>query len=223
MQGETSGKYGQGTADAVTAFQQKFLPNTPVTGEVGAGTRKELNQLCLAPQNNSIPLQFTLTTIDQPQLVDTANLLKDYWQKIGVLVTVKIVNLSDLKDIIKNRDYDALLYGQALGELPDLYPFWYSEQISDPGLNLSEYQNKNADKLLIDARETLNNTTKAQDYEKLQDIILGDAPALFIYNPDYLYWVSGKVQGIDTTKIVDPAKRFSNIQNWYVQTHRVWK
>ena len=206
LQGETSGKYGQGTSDAVTAFQQKYLPGTATTGEVGTGTRKELNTLCLAPQNTSIPLQFTLTTINQPQLVATANLLKDYWQKVGVTVQIKTVELSDLKDIIKNRDYDALLYGQALGMIPDLYPFWHSTQINDPGLNLSEYQDKNADQLLKDAREALNSDIKAQKYEKLQDTILTDAPALFLYNPDYVYWVSEKVQGIDTTKIVDPAK-----------------
>jgi ABC-type transport system substrate-binding protein len=223
LQGETSGKYGTGTGGAVTAFQKKYLPDTASTGEVGASTRKELNQLCFANQNNSLPLQFTLTTINQPQLVMTANLLKDYWQKVGATVQIKTVELSELKDIIKNRDYDALLYGEALGSLPDLYPFWHSTQINDPGLNLSEYQNKKADQLLKDARETLDDQTKAQKYESLQDIILGDAPALFLYNPDYLYWVSGKVKGIDTTKIVDPAKRFENIQSWYVQTHRVWK
>lgn len=223
LQGETSGKYGQGTSDAVTAFQKKYLPDTPSTGEVGAGTRKELNLLCLAPQNNSIPLQFTLTTINQAQLVETANLLKDYWQKVGITVQIKAVELSELKDIIKNRDYDALLYGQALGSLPDLYPFWHSTQINAPGLNLAEYQNKKADQLLKDARETLDNDTKAQKYESLQDIILGDTPALFLYNPSYLYWVSEKVKGVDTTKIIDPAKRFENITNWYIQTRRVWK
>ena len=223
LQGETSGKFGTGTGNAVTAFQEKYMPSTKSTGEAGAGTRKELNALCLAPQNTSVPLQFTLTTINQPQLVETANLLKDYWQKVGVTVQIKAVDLSDLKDIIKNRSYDALLYGQALGMMPDLYPFWDSTQIDDPGLNLSEYQSKTADKLLKDARENLNNSAKAQDYEKLQDTILTDAPALFLYNPGYLYWASGKVKGIDTTKIVDPAKRFENIQNWYVDTRRVWK
>ncbi len=223
LQGETNGKYSQGTGDAVTAFQKEYLPNAPSTGEVGPGTRKKLNELCLTPQNNSLPLQFTLTTINQSQLVDTANLLKDYWQKVGVAVQIKTVESSELKDIIKNRDYDALLYGEALGSLPDLYPFWHSTQINDPGLNLSEYQNKNVDQLLKDARETLDDQTKAQKYEKLQDTILSDAPALFLYNPDYLYWTSEKIKGIDTTKIVDPAKRFENIQNWYIQTRRVWK
>jgi len=223
LQGETSGKFDKGTEAAVTAFQKKYLPDVPSTGEVGANTRKELNTLCLAPQNSSLPLQFTLTTINQPQLVAASNLLKDYWQKIGASVQIKTVEPSELKTLIKNRDYDALLYGQAVGILPDLYPFWHSTQISDPGLNLSEYQNKKADQLLKDAREALDNSAKSQKYGNLQDIILGDAPALFLYNPDYLYWVSGKVKGINTTKIVDPAKRFENIQNWYIQTHRVWK
>ena len=223
LEGETSGKYGKGTGDAVTAFQKKYLPATPSTGEVGAGTRTELNKLCLAPQNTSLPLQFTLTTINQPQLVMTANLLKDYWQKIGASVQIKTAELSELKDIIKNRDYDALLYGEALGNEPDLYPFWHSTQINDPGLNLSAYQDKKSDQLLKDARETLDEQGKKQKYENLQDIILSDAPALFLYNPDYLYWVSEKIKGIDTTKIVDPAKRFENISNWYTQTHRVWK
>lgn len=184
---------------------------------------KKLNELCLTPQNNSILLKFTLVTINQPQLVMTANLLKDYWQKVGVNAEIKVVELSELKDIIKNRNYDALLYGQALGGLPDLYPFWHSTQINDPGLNLSEYQNKTADQLLKDAREALDETMKSQKYAKLQDVILTSAPALFLYNPDYLYWVSGKVNGIDTTKIIDPAKRFENIQNWYINTKRVYK
>ena len=223
LQGETSGKYGKGTGEAVTAFQKKYLPDTTSTGEVGAGTRKKLNELCLVPQDNSLPLKFTLTAIDQPQMVQVANMLKDYWQKVGVTVDIKTVGLSDIKDIIKNRDYDALLYGEAFGSQPDLYPFWHSTQINDPGLNLSEYQNKDADKLLKDAREALDNETKAAKYEKLQDTILSDAPALFLYNPDYLYWVSEKVKGVDTTKIVDPAKRFANINNWYISTKRVIK
>ena len=223
LQGETGGKYGEGTGDAVTAFQKKYLPDTSSTGEVGPGTRKKLNDLCVTPQDNSIPLQFTLTTINQTQLINAADLLKDYWQKVGIIIQIKTVDLSELKDIIKNRDYDALLYGQALGSLPDLYPFWHSTQINDPGLNLSEYQNKNADQLLKDARETLDEQMKAQNYEKLQNTILLDAPALFLYNPDYLYWASEKIKGIDTTKIVDPAKRFENIQNWYINTKRIWK
>jgi len=223
LAGETSGTYGKGTENAVTAFQEKYISELPSTGEVGTSTRKKLNELCFSSQNNSQLLKFTITTINQPQLVKVAELLQSYWQKVGVTVEIKAVELSELKDLIKNRDYDALLYGQALGSEPDLYPFWHSTQIKDPGLNLSEYQNKEVDQLLKDARETLDETVKAQKYAKLQDKILLEAPALFLYNPDYIYWTSEKIKGIDTTKIVDPAKRFSNIENWYVNTKRIFK
>ena len=223
LQGETNGKYGAGTEKAVVEFQKKYLPESSPTGETGPSTRKKLNELCLAPQNNSTPLQFALTTINQPQLVQVANILKDYWQKIGCSVNIKAIELSELKEIIKNRDYDALLYGEALGSLPDLYPFWHSTQINDPGLNLSGYQDKNADQLLKDAREAAGEQTKAEKYDQLQNAILQDAPALFLYNPNYIYWVSGKIKGVDTIKIVDPAKRFENISNWFINTHRVWK
>jgi len=110
-----------------------------------------------------------------------------------------------------------------LGSEPDLYPFWHSSQVNDPGLNLSGYQNKDADQLLKEARETLDVAVKQENYEKLQNIIIDDAPALFLYNPDYIYWVSQKINGINTTKIADPAKRFSNISEWFIKTKRVFK
>ncbi|MEK7562605.1 MAG: ABC transporter substrate-binding protein [Patescibacteria group bacterium] len=223
LQNETSGIYGKGTENAVTEFQKKYLPDTTPTGEVGKATRTKLNELCITPQDNSQLLKFTITTINQPQLVQIANLLKDSWQKAGITVDIKAVEISELKPIIKTRDYDALLYGEVLGSEPDLYPFWHSSQINDPGLNLSAYQSKDADQLLKEARETLDITTKQDDYEKLQNVIIADAPALFLYNPDYIYWVSQKINGVNTTKIVDPAKRFSNISEWYIKTKRVFK
>jgi len=77
--------------------------------------------------------------------------------------------------------------------------------------------------LLKDARESLDKNIKEQKYEKLQDIIISDSPAVFLYNFDYVYWVSEKINGLDAGKIVDPAKRFSNIENWYINTKRILK
>jgi len=223
LKDETNGTYSKLTENAVTEFQKKYLSDAKPTGETGAGTRKKLNELCLTTPQNSQPLKFILVTINQPQLLKVANLLKDYWQKLGVTVEINAVSLTDLKPIIKNRSYDALLYGQALGFGTDLYPFWHSSQKIDPGLNLSFYENKDLDKLLKDLRETTDEEIKKQKLELAQNMIVNDSPALFLYNPDYVYWASDKIKGIDTTKIIDPAKRFSNINNWYINTKRVWR
>ena len=223
LESETLGNYTKITENAVTEFQKKYLPNVTATGETGAGTRTKLNALCTAPTTNSQTLSITLTTLNKPQLIDIANRLKKDWQAVGVEVTINALSTTDIKPIIKNRNYEALLYGEALGALPDLYPFWHSSQKVDPGLNLSEYDNKKADQLLKEARQTTDPSVKQQKYEQLQTIIMADAPALFLYNPDYIYWVSSAVNGIDTQKIIDPAKRFSNITNWFLKTKRIWQ
>lgn len=220
---ETNGTFGKLTENAVTEFQKKYLPDTKPTGETGTGTRAKLNQLCAGPSNNVQALKFTITTVNQPQLIEVANLLKKYWEGVGAQVDINAISLTELKPIIKSRNYDALLYGEALGSEPDLYPFWHSSQKLDPGLNLSSYENKQADQLLKDSRETMDLLLKEQKLEKLQNIIIDDAPALFLYNPNYLYWVSSKVRGIETEKIIDPAKRFIGVTHWYMQTKRVWK
>ena len=164
-----------------------------------------------------------MTTINQPQLLEVATILKKQWEAVGATVTINTVSITDLKPLIKSRNYDALLYGETLGMEPDLYPFWYSTQKQDPGLNLSLYENKEVDKLLKDARQTLDQNIKQQNLEKIQTAILNDAPALFLYNPDYVYWVTQATQGISGGKIADPAKRFININSWYMDTKRAWK
>lgn len=223
LKDDKDGKYGTGADKAVTEFQKKYLPDLAPTGETGTSTRKKLNELCLTPSENSKVLKIILTTVDQPQLVRVAELLKEYWQGVGVTVEINALSLTDLKPVIKARSYNVLLYGQALGSEPDLYPFWYSSQKQDPGLNLSVYENKTVDQLIKDARETSDLAVKQKKYEQLQDVIIKDSPALFLYNPNFNYWVANNIQGINTQKIIDPAERFSNITNWYIKTKRAFK
>ncbi|MBU2539604.1 peptidoglycan-binding protein [Patescibacteria group bacterium] len=224
-QGDVTGYFGSATKEAVTKFQKKYLPDlgTKYLGAVGKSTRAKLNELCTPPAQETLPLQFILTTINQPLLVQVANILKSQWEKVGIQVEIKALSIQDLKPIIKERDYDALLYGESLGMLFDPYPFWHSSQKIDPGLNLTGYENKDADKLLKEGRETLDIEEKKENYEKFQDVLIEDIPAIFLYNSGYTYLISNKIKGTDTKRIVDPSKRFSNIEDWHIKTKRAWK
>lgn len=222
-QGEITGYFGAATKEAVSKFQHKYSIDIVNFGSVGKTTRAKLNELCTPPPQTTLPFQFTLTTVNQPLLVQVADILKSQLEAIGVTVEIRALNIQDLKPAIKERNYDALLYGEALGMLFDPYPFWHSAQIVDPGLNLSGYQNKDADKLLKEGREVLDEESRQEKYQELQDIIIGDAPAVFLYNSGYVYLINSDIKGIEVNKIVDPARRFSNIENWYLKTKRAWK
>jgi ABC-type transport system substrate-binding protein len=230
--GTISGQFGQDTKAAVIKFQEKYkddilIPNnlTAGTGKVAGATIKKLNEVCFSVPSEEIPMSFVLKTTDNPTLIATANLIKEQWAKQGIKIEIQTVNETDIKKVIRERDFDILLFGEKLGGIPDPIPFWHSSQRVDPGLNLSLYQSTKADSLMEKARKYSNfeDENRQKTLEDLQNIMIEDAPAIPLFTTDYLYLVNKKVKGILTEKIVEPSKRFVDISNWYIKEKRVWK
>lgn len=226
-----TGEFGSQTKKAVIRFQEKYAKDilepfglSEGTGSVLKGTREKLNQICFPPPPESLTLKFSLVTVNQPVLIKVANLLKEQWQSLGADVSVETFDISELeKNIIKTRNYESLLFGEILGALPDPFPFWHSTQRKDPGLNLAIYQNKSADRLLEDIRQISDTAERKQKLEQFQEILTQEAPAIFLYSPDYVYFVDKKIKGVIEGVIVQPSKRLANIENWYINTKRTWK
>lgn len=168
-------------------------------------------------------LAFSLTTVDQPQLLRTAELIKADWEAIGARVELVIVNSSQAqRDVIKPREYDILLYGEIIGLDPDPYPFWHSSQQTDPGLALAIFFNKQADKVLEQARQTSDQDQRNLKYIEFQNIIAEEIPAVFLYSPSYTYGLAKKVKGFDLLNITVPSDRFTTVADWYIKTKHVW-
>ena len=169
-------------------------------------------------------LEFELVTIDWPQLTQTADMLKAQWEKLGVSVNIKVLTVSDLQqNYIRTREYDALLLGQEISFNPDLYLFFHSSQKSDPGLNLSLFDNKSADSLLESMRQETDQSKRIESYQKFQAILAQEVPAVFLYGPYYLYPTNTTVRGIDVQNINNPQQRFVDVNKWFVKTKRIWK
>lgn len=171
-------------------------------------------------------LELNLVTVATPEYTKVAQIISGYWQDVGVKVNLKFVDAQDItREVLRNRDYDILIYGVLLGSDPDQYPFWHSDQIAYPGLNLSAYSNKDVDKILQDLRKIKKEQSEEIDnlYGQLQDKILSDLPAIFLYTPTYTYAQENFIKGFDVERISEPSDRFSNITDWYVKTKKVWK
>lgn len=172
---------------------------------------------------NNYGLTVKLTTVNQPEFVQTANLIKENWQDLGVQVEVEILDNERIKDVIKNRRYEALLYGVFSGAEGDPYPFWHSSQVNYPGLNLSGFVNRQADDNLEKARQTADLETRRKSYYNFQKLVAQDTPAVFLYSSSYLYPQDHSLKGFNQYRIFDPADRFNSITNWYLRTKNEWQ
>lgn len=228
-EGVVSGYFGVKTKVAVIKFQEKYKDEILVpagldrgNGEVKPLTRKKLNEVCFQTETETIPLEITITTSNKFPLMEIAENIKKLWEDVGISVTINKVTLSDLQtDVLANRNFQTLLFGEALSSIPDPFPFWHSSQKDHPGINIASYDSKKADALLETARQAQTEEERIDSLEKFQDVFLEDAPAIFLARPDYVHVLSPSIKGYNIKKITEPAKRFSTINEWYIETKRI--
>lgn len=166
-------------------------------------------------------LRFRLTTVARPELEQAAQLLAKQWRQVGVELDVATLELGELQqNVLKPRNYELLLFGEILGTIPDPFAFWHSSQIQDPGLNLANYENEDVDTLLEEARQATTKEERIEKYQEFQETVAQDIPAIFLYNPSYLYPIQKSVQGVEPALIADSAQRFVDVEHWFIETKR---
>jgi len=170
-------------------------------------------------------LELTITVPEEPFLVKTANILKSAWESHGAIINLKILPLKNIQEeVLRTTDYELLLFGNIVKEGQDLFSFWHSSRRFYPDQNLALYQNKDVDAELETYRKTFDEQKRLIRLEKISDMISSDAPAVFLYSPDYLYIATPSLGGINTTKTINTASdRFADATKWYVKTRRAFK
>lgn len=157
-------------------------------------------------------------------LTKTAEILKANWEAVGIKTTLLTLDLNTVSnDAIKTRNYDAILFGNIFATNQDMFSFWHSSERFYPGLNLSLYNNKSADKLMEGIRKDFDETSRAVKLADLVAQIRNDQPAIFLYSPNYIYLTNNQIHGFEGTLINTPASRFQNIAKWYIKTKRVFR
>lgn len=167
--------------------------------------------------------QLTIATNNFILNSRTAELIQKQWEKLSIKVQLNILPAKELSDnVIKPRGFDALLVSQKLGADPDPFVFWHSSQIKNPGLNLSGFNNAEADKLISGARSTTRRDAREQNYRRFQEILADQTPALFLNQSVYLYAVDAGIHNAAMKILYNPSFRFANIAQWYIETRRAW-
>ena len=175
-------------------------------------------------KKENIRLGVTLVTSQKPELAKTAEIIARNWSELGAEIHIEKLEVANLSEnYLRPRNYDALLFGQVYSLVPDAYPYWHSSQKRDPGLNLSLYDNPEADKIIDRMRKAASTAEQEELALTFQQFIQSDTPAIFLYQQPFLWVTPTNLKGINIEKIASPSRRFTNISDWHVKTKRTWK
>lgn len=171
----------------------------------------------------SSTFEITLATANTDEMKKVAEMIKDDWAKIGVRVTIAIYDVSDLnQNIIKERDFQALLFGAITESPSDLYAFWHSSQRTYPGLNISNYVSKKLDENLEILRSTKDEAERATAYGEVKKEFLEEIPGIFLFAPSLIYITNDKNTSTLPRYSYDNASRFMLVESWYRYTDKIW-
>lgn len=171
---------------------------------------------------NGQPLSFNLYAADGHENDVITSMLKQQWKVLGVDVHVHRQDNSDFNGTVASRSYDALLYGISIGVDPDVFVYWDSSQShSANGQNYSLYSSSAADSALEAGRTRSDPQLRAIKYEPFLAAWQKDAPALGLYQPDFLYVSWTKVYGLNSQSLNSGTDRYANVQNWEIRETKV--
>ncbi len=203
-------------------FGKKLLTDESWKDSDGDGFREKKTRA--KGKDTTTPLRLTLITSDWPDLTRTASELKTMLKEIGIDIAIESRPFTELEaSVIRPRNFELLLFGQVYGYEPDPFAFWHSSQLKDPGLNISFYTNKKADKILEDARKTSDPAAQSDQYLAFSELLTRDLPAIFLFSQLYTYLLPENLHGVELARISLPADRFNNVHQWYKKTERVLK
>ncbi|GAB4262126.1 MAG: peptide-binding protein [Deferrisomatales bacterium] len=158
--------------------------------------------------------RFTLLTNQgNDQRLKAAEIIQQRFRAVGVAMEIRVLEWAAfVNEFVRPGQFDAVLLGWTIPPDPDLYDVWHSSKIGNGGLNHTAYANPELDRIVVEARRTLDRERRKALYARAQEILAEDQPYTFLYVPHALVAVSNRVRGI----VPAPAGIAYNFERWYV-------
>jgi peptide/nickel transport system substrate-binding protein/microcin C transport system substrate-binding protein len=130
-----------------------------------------------------VKLSFTILEPNQ-EFIKYLTVFKEDAKQAGVDVNVKFVEWNTFIKLLDEKNFEAVRLAWSGGSV-DLDPkqIWHSES-ANGGSNFINYSNPQVDKLIDEARETLDKKQRIAKLKKVYRMIADDVPYAFFFNDD---------------------------------------
>ncbi len=170
-------------------------------------------------------LEIDLATPDSKDLINIATEMENKLMDLGVKVNLKVYDTNALQDeILRDRKFEALLFGMQYDSIPSLYPFWHSFSIDYPGINISGYSNSGVDLKIENLQSEFDKAERSKLYREIVEEIDKDSPISPLYSPLYIYSQTTKIIKPEQKDIItSPEERFYGIEKWHTKSEKILK
>lgn len=136
---------------------------------------------------------FTITVTNSPVQVRIAEIVQAQAAEAGFEIDIRQIDSTSLISVLVERDFDASWAPWSGRPDPDGNMFNYFT-VDGPN-NFAGYENDELDELLREARGTLDQTVRAELYQKAQQIVAEAAPLIFFHHDASLQAATSQVEG----------------------------
>lgn len=148
------------------------------------------------------PFRFELTFFQDSE--DTKRmvlLLRDIYARAGVLLEPKPTEWSVMIEAIQKRDFDAITLGWTSGLETDIYQIFHSSQIEGQADNYVGYRNPELDRLIDQARATVDEDARMPLWQAAERILHEDQPYTFLMRRQQLLFVDRRFSNLEITRM----------------------
>lgn len=143
-----------------------------------------------------------------PAMEQVITYAQQEYQKLGIQVTLEIVDWPVHLDMYHNLEYDLLMEWWITPPDADLYDHYHSESSS----NWWAYKNPEIDDLIVKARSEPDEQRRIELYHELQRKLAEDVPVVYLYYPEEIQAMSTRTKDL-------PAMGYRDALTWM---EKVW-
>jgi peptide/nickel transport system substrate-binding protein len=149
------------------------------------------------------PFRFTLNyPTNSPELQLLAEFIRDAFAAAGIVVDLQPLEWSVLLQRLKeDREFDAVCLGWSGTIEGDPYQIFHSDQITPPGDNSTSYANPDLDRLISQARETVEEEERMPLWHEVHRILHEDQPYTFLATSKSLAFYDHRIRNIRRTAV----------------------
>ncbi len=139
-----------------------------------------------------VPFKFTLLTYQTETGIQTATLMKECLDQLGIICNVKPTEFTVLVDSQQKHRFEAAMGGWGAGTDPDSTANVY---VTNEGRNYGNYSNQRVDELFIQGRQELDLEKRAAIYGEIHKLLWEDQPYTWLFYRNGFYAFSKKLRG----------------------------